>query len=134
MRHVADHLLGGLLLSVVMGAANAQPAPPASTPASAPAPATAASRVVPIRNPAITAAENAKEPGAQRPEERVVPQISVPLVRKNSPVAPAATASAPSGSLPGAVNDGAARCLAAESAADKAACERAAASRAKPAR
>lgn len=135
MRHVAHPLLGGLLLSVAMGAASAQPAPPASTPASAPA--TAASRVVPTRNPAIIAAENAKEPGVQRPEERVVPQISVPLVRKNNPVSPAATASAPSGSLPGAVNDGAARCLAAESAADKAACERAEAAsapRTKPAR
>jgi hypothetical protein len=126
MRFVFDALLGGIL-SAAVGVACAQSPTPPRAPASAPVPMTAASRANPPRNPAITAAENAKEPGGQRPEERVIPQISVPLVRKGSPVSAAATASAPTGSIPGAVNDSAARCLAAGTAGQKAACERAAA-------
>lgn len=85
---------------------------------------TAASRLVPERNAAITAAENAKEPGVQRPEERVIPQISIPLRNRNIAPTPAVPASAVPGSVPGRVNEGAARCLAMETAAEKAACER----------
>lgn len=121
MRFVPHSLLGGALAVAVASAAFAQGAAPAR-PASAPV--TAASRVVPTRNAAVMAAENAKEPGVQRPEERVIPQISVPLKPRNSGAAAAATASAPVGSVPGAVNDMAARCMAASDAADKAACQR----------
>ena len=86
---------------------------------------TAASKALPARNPAITAAENAKEPGSQRPDERVIPQISIPLKSRNSATVTATPASAPAGSVPGGVNEGAARCLAAGNASEKAACERA---------
>jgi hypothetical protein len=118
MRLALDFLLGGLVAAAVTSAACAQaalrPAPPAS----------AASGVVPSRNAAVMAAENAKEPGAQRPEERVVPQLSVPLQSRKSKLAAAAAASAPAGNVPGTVNDAAARCLAARDADEKAACER----------
>ena len=124
MRFVHGFILGGIVAAGVAGAANAQSTVPAASAASAPTPAGAASRAMPARNPAITAAENAKEPGVQRPEERVIPQISVPLKPRNSGAAAAATASAPVGSVPGAVNDMAARCKAASDAADKAACQR----------
>lgn len=77
---------------------------------------------MPTRNPAIVASENAKEPGVQRPEARVIPQLSVPFTGRNIG---ATAASAPAGSLPGAVNDGAARCMAARSASERVACERA---------
>lgn len=113
---VINAVFGCALAVGVAGDAWAQSAAAAS------APANAASRLVPPpRNPAAVAAENAKEPGAQRPDERVIPQITLPLRAKT---VPATGASAPTGSLPGAVNDGAARCLAAGTAADKAACER----------
>ncbi|MBW8843729.1 MAG: hypothetical protein JF607_01970 [Burkholderiales bacterium] len=123
MRIVFDSILGGVMAAAVTGAAWAQSAAPSSPPASAAAPANAASKPAP-RNPAITAAENAKEPGNQRPEERVVPQISIPLKTRNSSAAATATASAPIGSVPGRVNEGAARCLALGGAEEKAACER----------
>lgn len=120
MRLVFSFILGGI---VAAGAAGAQPPAPAASAASAPAPAAAASRAMPARNPAITAAENAKEPGVRRPEERVIPQITVPLRSRNATL-PAITASAPAGSRPGTVNDDAARCLA-RSGDERAACERA---------
>lgn len=82
---------------------------------------TAASKAVPARNTAITAAENVKEPGSQRPDERVIPQISIPLKSRRGA---ATAASAPAGSIVGRVNEGAARCMAAGDASDKAACER----------
>ncbi len=85
---------------------------------------TAASRQLPARNPAITAAENAKEPGNQRPDERGIPQLSIPLKPRAGATA---AASVPAGSVPGGVDDSVARCLAAGSAAEKAACERRAA-------
>lgn len=106
------------MVVAVTSAAFARAAAPAASPASAPV--TAASKAVPTRNAAVMAAENAKEPGVQRPEERVIPQLSVPLKSRNS----GATAPAPVGSAPGAVNDVAARCMAASDAADKAACQR----------
>ncbi|RZA17361.1 MAG: hypothetical protein EOP93_13455 [Lysobacteraceae bacterium] len=124
MRIVFDSLLGGLLAAAVAGGACAQSAPPPSAPASAVAPMSAASRQVPTRNAAITASENAKEPGNQRPEERVIPQISIPLKPRNSPPAAAITASAPAGTVPGGVNESAARCLATRNVIEKAACER----------
>lgn len=123
MRIVVDSFLGGLLAATAAGAALAQSDVPSSAPpASAAVPATAASRMVPTRNAAVTAAENAKEPGTQRPEQKVIPQISLPL-RTRPEKAVAAAASGPTMGT-GAVNDGAARCLAAGSATDKAACER----------
>lgn len=129
MRIVHDSILGGVLAAFAVGAAGAQavappPPPPqaASAPASAPLPMTAASRQNPTRNAAITASENAKEPGNQRPEERVIPQISIPLKPRHGTAA-AGTAPAPAG-VPGAVNDGAARCTAAGNAGERAACER----------
>lgn len=85
---------------------------------------TAASRQLPTRNPALTAAENAREPGNQRPEERVIPQLSIPLARGQGAAKAGPAASAPPGSVPGGVDDGAARCLAAKSPQAKAACER----------
>jgi hypothetical protein len=121
MRLVVESCLGGIVAAALAGAASAQSAAPPSPPASASVPAAVASRAAPARNPAITAAENAKEPGVQRPEERVIPQISVPL--KSRQGSAAAPASAPAGGRPAAVNDGAARCLA-SSGSDKAACER----------
>lgn len=84
---------------------------------------TAASKQVPTRNAAVMAAENAKEPGSQRPDERVIPQIRIPLKSRNSSTDVAAT-SVPPGNVPGGVDDSAARCLAAGSASEKAACER----------
>ncbi|WP_457354490.1 hypothetical protein [Roseateles sp. P5_D6] len=124
MRFVFDSLLGGILATVVADAACAQPAAPLPASAPASAPMTAASRQVPTRNAAITASENAKEPGNQRPEERVIPQISIPLRNKNVMPLAAIPASAPVGSVPGRVNEGAARCVAISSASEKAACER----------
>ncbi|HEY8881659.1 MAG TPA: hypothetical protein VIN03_29105 [Roseateles sp.] len=121
MRTVNEAILGGLLAAAVIGVASGQSAPPASAPASAVPPQTPASRQLPVRNPALTAAENAKEPGNQRPEERVIPQISIPLKTRSSVAAIAA--SVPSGSRPGGVDDGAARCLALRNADEKAACE-----------
>ena len=118
MRIVIDSFVGAIVALAAMGAACAQGAAPAG---SASAPMTAASRAIPARNPAIVAAENAKEPGVQRPEERVIPQISVPL---KSRAVPSASASAVLAGAPGVVNDGAARCLAIRDAAEKAACER----------
>lgn len=113
MRIVIDSFVG-IVAVVAAGAAFAQ----AAAPASAAAPMTAASRAMPARNPAVVAAENAKEPGVQRPDERVIPQISVPLKSRAVPQASASAAST------GVVNDAAARCLASGNAAAKAACER----------
>jgi hypothetical protein len=123
MRLVVDSCLGGIVAAALAGAACAQPVAPPSPPASASVPAAVASRAAPARNPAITAAENAKEPGVQRPEERVIPQISVPLKSRQGSATVSASASAPAAGRPAAVNDGAARCLA-SSGSDKAACER----------
>lgn len=130
MRLAVDYILGSILAAVaaiaIASSAEAQPAKPPSPPASAASatvPANAASQPVPSRNAAVRAAENAKEPGNQRPEERVVPQISIPLKSRNIAPTPAIAASAP-GNVPGGVDDGAARCLASRSAGEKAACER----------
>jgi hypothetical protein len=119
-------LLGSALAVAATGAAWAQagtpPPPPPPPPASAVVPMTAASKQSPTRNAAVMASENAKEPGNQRPEERVIPQISIPF-KPRTGTAPAA-ASAPPGSVSGRVNEGAARCMALSGLAEKAACER----------
>lgn len=121
MGKLSVSLLVGFAAWAAAGAARAQvPTPPAPQ-ASAPAPSNAASRVMPSRNAAVMAAENAKEPGVMRPEERVVPQIAVPL---RSRTTARVAASAPAGGAPGAVNDKAARCLAAAGPAQRARCER----------
>ncbi|MGM9479964.1 hypothetical protein ACS5PN_02080 [Roseateles sp. NT4] len=124
MRTVLEALLGGMLAALAVAGAHAQPASPAASSASAAAPMTAASRQVPARNPAITAAENAKEPGNQRPEERVVPQITIPIKPRNIALPAATAASAPAAGLAGRVNEGAARCVALGNVADRADCER----------
>ncbi len=122
MRIVFDAILGGMLAAAATGAAFAQSVTPPAPPASAAVPMTAASKQNPTRNAAVMASENAKEPGNQRPEERVIPQISIPFKPRNST---AFAASGPTGSVPGGVDDGAARCLATGSGSEKAACERA---------
>lgn len=122
MRFVFDSILGGILAAAATTVASAQSVDPPS-PASAPVPATAASKS-PTRSAAVRAAENAKEPGNQRPEERVIPQISLPLKSRHGTATAATTASAPAGSVPGRVNEGVARCMAATGDAEKAACER----------
>lgn len=95
----------------------ARPSPPAS----------AASQAIPMRSTAVKAAENATEPGDLRPAQRVIPQISIPLKRSNSPSPAAPPASLPAGSKPGIVNDGTARCMASSNDKARAACERGAA-------
>jgi hypothetical protein len=134
MRIVFPRVVPGALAALAaagMACAQAQvtaqsPAPvPATAPASAPAPMTAASRQVPDRNPTLTAAENTREPGDRRPEERVVPQISIPLKSRSAALAPVAAASTPVAAVPGGVDDAAARCLATRNPVEKAACERA---------
>lgn len=119
---VAAMAMGAMVVTGISGAASSQTV--MSPPQMASAPVPAASKPIPIRSPAVKAAENANEPGKLRPEQRVIPQISLPLKGNNlaSPMAPAA--SLPAGSVPGAVNDGAARCLATSGAKDLAACER----------
>jgi hypothetical protein len=124
MKVVLNVILGSALAAAVTTVAWAQAAAPASSPASAAEPMTAASRQVPTRNAAVMAAENAKEPGNQRPEERVIPQIRIPLKSRSNAAAAATTATTPTGSVPGGVDDGAARCMAAGSAGEKAACGR----------
>ena len=124
MRIVFDAVIGGMLAAALTGTACAQSVMPPAPPASAAAPMTAASRQVPTRNAAVMASENAKEPGNQRPEERVIPQISIPLKSRSSTAAAATSASAPAGGVAGGVNEGAARCLAIGSASEKVACER----------
>jgi len=141
MRLAVDYLLGSLLAAVaavaIASSAEAQAAklPSPASAASATVPANAASQPVPSRNAVVRASENAKEPGNQRPEERVVPQISIPLKSRNIAPTPAIPASAP-GNVPGGVDDGAARCMASRNAGEKAACERglAASGPVKPAR
>ena len=95
---------------------------PAAQPASAPA--SAAARRPPTRSPAVRAAENSSEPGDLAPEQRVIPQISLPIKRSSSASPNAPSASLPAGSVTGAVNDGAARCLASKGAKEREACER----------
>lgn len=124
MRIVLGALLVGSVAAALHGAAFAQPASPPASAASASVPALAASRPA-TRSAAVRAAENAKEPGNQRPEERVIPQISVPLKGRSGAKAPALPASLPAGTVPGRVNEGAARCLAAGSPGERAECERA---------
>jgi hypothetical protein len=123
MKSAAVSVLGAFLALAFTGAACAQQSVQAP-PASAPGPVPAASKPIPIRSTAVKAAENANEAGKLLPEQRVIPQVSVPLRRSNGPSPAATTASLPAGSVPGAVNDGAARCLATSGAKEMAACER----------
>ena len=125
MKSAFYSILGAVIAVAFSSAACAQQtvlSPP--LPASAPVPAAAASKPIPTRSTAVKAAENANEPGVLRPEQPVIPQITLPLKGRNSPSSAAPSASLPAGSVPGAVNDGAARCLATSGAAEKAACER----------
>lgn len=121
-------VLGVVLIALVSaGVACAQgvePVVPPLSPASAPTPAIAASKPIQMRSPAVRAAEKANEPGTLQPEQRVIPQISVPLKRRDVPSPATPAASRPLGSVAGTVNDGAARCIAVNGAAERAACER----------
>ena len=124
MKSAFSSLLGVLMMVSLPGAASAQSVLPPVLPSSAPVPMSAASTPMPLRSPAVKAAENANEPGKLRPEQRVIPQITVPLKGSNSPSPAAPSASLNVGSVPGAVNDGAARCLATSGPKEMAACER----------
>ena len=112
-------VLGTLIAVAFTGQGYGQSAVQAPLPASAPVPAAAASKPIPTRSTAVRAAENTNEP-----EQRVIPQISVPLKRSHGPSPASPAASLPVGSVPGTVNDGAARCRASSDAKEMAACER----------
>jgi hypothetical protein len=120
MRSAFDFVLSAAFAVALNGFAYAQSAVPPSSPTSAPAPKPAASTPIPARSAAVMAAENANEPGKLGPEERVIPQISVPLKPRNS----APEASQPNGRATGAIDDAAARCLATLGAVERAACQR----------
>ena len=122
MRSAFVSVLGAVVAVLVTGAACAQSVVPPQPPPSAPMPA--ASQPIPTRSTAVKAAENSNEPGRLRPEQRVIPQISLPLKGSNTPSPADPAASLPAGSVPGAVNDGTARCLATSGAKERAACER----------
>ncbi len=123
MRSAFRSVLGALLAAGIGGAGAAQTALQPPLPSSAPASAAAGSRATSVRSPAVRAAEKAQEPGVLAPEQRVVPQITVPLKPRAASLPAAPPASLPAGTVPGIVNDGAARCLASASAREKAACE-----------
>ena len=122
MKSVFVSVLGAVIAMAFAAAACAQSSTPAPQASSAPAPA--ASKAILNRSTAVRAAEKANEPGTLQPEQRVIPQISVPLRRSNGPSPAAPSASLPAGTVSGAVNDGAARCLATGAAKASAACER----------
>ena len=124
MKSAFAPVLGAVIAMAFAVAAYAQSSTPAPQPSSAPVPAPAASKAILNRSTAVRAAEKANEPGTLQPEQRVIPQISVPLRRSNSPTPAAPAASLPAGSVAGAVNDGAARCLASGAEKASAACER----------
>ncbi len=124
MKSVSASVLGAVIGVIFTAAACAQSVMHAPVPASAPVPAPAASKPILPRSTAVRAAEKSNEPGTLRPEQRVIPQISMPLKSANSPSPAAPAASLPAGSVPGAVNDGAARCRASSGAKEMAACER----------
>ena len=100
-------------------------AAPAQLKETARQPSAAASQPGGLRSPAVRAAENAKAPGEVRPEKAAVPQIAVPLKRRNA--GPDASASAPAKTDADGVNDDVARCLARKTARERAECKPAAA-------
>ena len=77
----------------------------------------AASQAAGPGSPAVRAAENAEVPGDLRPENRALPQLSIPLKRKASKGA----ASAAGGSK--GIDDDAARCLAKNTKRERAECQ-----------
>ena len=101
--------LAALTLATAMVSATAQSAAPAaSAPASAPLPSTPGPRV---RTPTELRG-SATPPGDLRPEERVIPQIVIPL-RKAAPpnkAQRAATRRGVAASASGGIDDSAARC------------------------
>ena len=102
-------LLPLLFLATVhaQGAPVAKPAV-ASKSASTPAPvSTSASR--PIGSTAVEAADNAQEPGKLRPENRVVPQIVLPLSSDRNSRDSARGSASPTA---GQIDESAARCAA----------------------
>ena len=113
--------LAALTLTTAMVSATAQSAAPAaSAPASAPAPSTPEPRV---QTP-TELRDSATPPGDLRPEERVTPQIVIPL-RKTAPSTKAQRAAARRGvaaSASGGIDDSAARCEAEASKATREAC------------
>lgn len=104
---VATASLAAAMVSAVAQTA-APPAPPASAAASAPPPARPGPRV---QTP-TELREGATTPGDVRPEERVTPQIVVPLRKTEPPPTKAERAAARRGNVAasGAIDDSAARC------------------------
>jgi len=113
--------LAALTLVTAMASATAQSAAPAaSAPASAPSPSTPGHRV---QTPSELR-DSATSPGDLRPEERVTPQIVIPL-RKAAPPTKAERAATRRGvaaSASGGIDDSAARCEAEASKAAREAC------------
>ena len=68
-------------------------------------------------SPAVRAAENAEVPGDLRPENRALPQLSIPLKRKASKGAASGAAGSNN------IDDAAARCLARKTKWERAECE-----------
>jgi hypothetical protein len=114
-------LLSAAALAAAMSPALSQSAPPA---ASAPAAAPRASAPAPaLRSPAEQRQE-ATIPGDLRPDEKVTPQIVIPL-RKNAPQAKPERVDArrdSAASAPAVIDDAAARCEAQPSKAARARC------------
>jgi len=106
----AGWIAAGLACGSVWAQAQGQVNPPAST----------ASQPPGVSSPAVRATQNARSAEDLRPEKRPVPQLTVPLKRRDAGVAPAAS-SAPAPGRP-AVDDELARCRASESARERAAC------------
>jgi hypothetical protein len=117
-------LTAGLLAFAASFACSA--APPARAPGAA---ASAASQPVNAARTAAKAAQDAEVPGDVRPENPVVPQLSIPLKRERSKELVAAPKS---GNAVGGVDDGAARCRAMKTSTERTECQRALASSAKP--
>jgi len=109
-----------VLTTVWAASVLAFPASAADTAAAPNGPARSASQPM-GSSPAVRAAENAELPGDLRPEERIVPQISIPLKRRGV-ASPARGASAASGK--NGIDDDAARCSAKKTKAERDDCLR----------
>lgn len=114
--------LGLVLLAASLTASAAAPAASAAEASPAPAasaPGTFGRRDRPLQSPAVRAAQDAASPGDLRPENPVVPQITVQLRRPNVNHRAASGAA-----LAGDIDDSAARCRAAASTRQREACGR----------
>src|SRR6218665_3564497 len=97
-----------------LAAPPAKPPRPASAPVPAASAASAASAVpapaAALPSPAVRAAEEARMPGELKPEQPVIPQITVPLSRNSELAKPVRTSQVPVAA--GSVDDSTARCRA----------------------